>query len=474
MRKASVLLIAIFCISLAPITNAEDGHHHHHSDDENDKNVHWNGIHLEREATQAHVLTDQDGNMYSTQRELADATVVAFIFTTCPDVCPVITSNLKMVKSNMETLGYDIQFISITVDPEADSPEVLKEYSESYGADWPHLTGTEEELQAVWDEFLIAVENTEMETQNHHSHHGHDGHNMDHPETVVVVMPDGNTSENNVEVNAWHQFTKAAYSEGWEVNASESDWGHFVSGINGEDSPSDYSWWWELHTWDVTNESWIASSVGIDDLESQSIAFAPNSTLDSEIPSPDGVHVSTTIVNTSGVSVSTMHMSNAWVQTMAALDKFEAPDSEWGHYLESINGVAAPSDYSWWWELHTWNQSSLSWEASNVGMDGLTDEMHIAWAPNSTADSDIPSPENMVTKINAISHSTQTFILDADWKPEVVFTGIDWDVGEFSEDLEKVASKEDGTSHHGTGIPGFSFVTATAAIGLAIAIRRNE
>ena len=161
-----------------------------------------------------------------------------------------------------------------------------------------------------------------------------------------------------------------------------------------------------LHTWDVTNESWIASSVGIDDLESQSIAFAPNSTLDSEIPSPDGDNVSTTIVNTSGVSVSSMHMSNAWVQTMAALDDFEAPDSSWGHYLESINGVAAPSDYSWWWELHTWNQSSLSWEGSNVGMDGLTDEMHIAWAPNSTADSDIPSPENMVTKINAISFNS--------------------------------------------------------------------
>ena len=44
----------------------------------------------------------------------------------------------------------DYQFISITVDPATDTPEVLKEYVEDYGATWPHLTGDISDLEDVW------------------------------------------------------------------------------------------------------------------------------------------------------------------------------------------------------------------------------------------------------------------------------------------------------------------------------------
>ena len=70
-------------------------------------------------------------------------------------------------------------------------------------------------------------------------------------------------------------------------------------------------------------------------------------------------------------------------------------DSSLGHYAESIGGIAAPADYSWYWQLHTWNESTESWEESNLGMDlvMMEDSEHIAWAPNSTLDSMIPMPE---------------------------------------------------------------------------------
>ena len=83
-----------------------------------------------------HLLTDQNGDLYSLHEDNADVNVVAFIFTSCPDVCPVITSNLVSVEKQIQDIDY--QFISITVDPANDDPAALKEYeSENFDADWP-------------------------------------------------------------------------------------------------------------------------------------------------------------------------------------------------------------------------------------------------------------------------------------------------------------------------------------------------
>ena len=68
-----------------------------------------------------------------------------------------------------------------------------------------------------------------------------------------------------------------------------------------------------------------------------------------------------------------------------------------GNYISGIAGFDVPEDSSWWWELHTWNETGDAWETSTVGVDSVmigdhTD--HIAWAPNSTDDSTIPHPED--------------------------------------------------------------------------------
>ena len=74
---------------------------------------------------------------------------------------------------------------------------------------------------------------------------------------------------------------------------------------------------------------------------------------------------------------------------------FVFTDSTYGHYAESIGGIAAPADYSWYWQLHIWNETSESWEESSLGMDlvNMSETEHIAWAPDSTLDSMIPMPE---------------------------------------------------------------------------------
>ncbi|MFL0810347.1 MAG: copper chaperone PCu(A)C [Agarilytica sp.] len=74
--------------------------------------------------------------------------VVNFIYTTCPDVCPLETAQLVKVQEILgDRLGKDIFFYSITIDPEHDSVEVLKKYREQFGAKWDFHTGKRTEIK---------------------------------------------------------------------------------------------------------------------------------------------------------------------------------------------------------------------------------------------------------------------------------------------------------------------------------------
>ena len=465
MRWLSIAIVVLLSASTIPASSAGDGH---------GNDAHWNGYVLERTSIPNHVLIDQNFNYYSLHTGNADVIVVAFIFTTCPDVCPVITNNMIQAEDALD--GVDYQFISITVDPGNDKPNVLREYREDYGATWPHLTGELEDLETVWEDFGITVITEEI--QNHDHDHGHDhGDSMDDESvaTVTVMMPNGTSNEHDVEPTGWGQLTASAYQAGWEINSSSSEWGNFVSGINNDEAPADYSWWWQLHSWNESTNAWQESMVGIDDAEPGPLAFAPNSTDDATIPSHSDAHnyVFTIMQSNGSVNSTELHGFNAWHMSLSALDSFDAPASEWGHYMNSIDGVEAPADYSWWWQLHYWNETSESWSESMVGMDSLFDESHIAWAPNSTSDELIPTPEAEIVETST-SHSTQTFILDADWKPKVVFLGYDWDVDLFVDDVKRAANLVSDPDDHDHGLPGFTFATAAAGLGLAIIASSRE
>ena len=333
MRWFAIAVATTLALSVLPLDSVSGSDNHDH---------HWNGYVLERDKISDHVLIDQNYDYYSLKKGTHDVIVVAFIFTTCPDVCPVITSNLVSAEQQLD--GIDYQFISITVDPARDTPAELRKYMENYGASWPHLTAELEDMQEVWDDFMIQVNTTELENHDHdhgHDHSGEGTHSDEHEDpTVMVALPSGDIYSENVELNGFDQLTASAYKNGWTVNSSSSQWGTFVSGINADDAPADYSWWWELHAWNATSEAWEASMVGIDSIEAGNLAFAPNSTDDTAIPAPQGDDVSFTIVQSNGsTDVSVMDELNAWHMSIGALDSFVAPDSDWGHYMTTIDGV---------------------------------------------------------------------------------------------------------------------------------------
>ncbi len=90
-------------------------------------------------------LTAQDGASVSLGDFRGKAVAVTFIFASCTDTCPLLTDKMARVQDGLGALfGRKIAFVSITVDPERDSPQVLKKYAESFGANpdgWYFMTG---------------------------------------------------------------------------------------------------------------------------------------------------------------------------------------------------------------------------------------------------------------------------------------------------------------------------------------------
>ena len=100
-------------------------------------------------------LTDADGQ----RRKLADfkgkVTVVFFGFTQCSDVCPTTLLELAAVKKALGADGARVQGIFITVDPERDTPALLKTYVENFGAGFVALRGTPDETLAAAKSFKV-------------------------------------------------------------------------------------------------------------------------------------------------------------------------------------------------------------------------------------------------------------------------------------------------------------------------------
>jgi cytochrome oxidase Cu insertion factor (SCO1/SenC/PrrC family) len=335
-------------------------------------------------------LTDQNGNDVSLSDYEGKVIVVAFTYTHCPDICPVIESNMKYMKGELgDSYGEDVVYLSITIDPLRDTPEVLANYVTNNGYDWPHLTSTDYELiTGVWNGWGVAV-NTSMIDQHinggmNMSDDDHDMGGSDMMHSLITMMPDNSTAE--YQVNGTHLPENAT---GWNLT---------MMGFN---------------------------------------------------------------------------MNNI---------SFTAPESQYGHYMENISGVEAPSDNSWWWNLYAWNGTDSSWEESQMGVDSmqLSHHPHLAWVASNANISNLPSPtipecnghgwvmgegsgahcmcddgyqwdgDDRMTCVSGdgqgthsetaqdtydVGHSTVTFILDKEGKKRVAWVGSDWSADEFLEDI---------------------------------------
>lgn len=107
------------------------------------------------------VLTDQENRAFDSTRLRGKVVVLNFIFTTCTDICPLFTVKMVQLQRKLNArFDGELFFLSITTDPEIDSPQVLKKYALRHGANlqnWAFLTGSEAQLKNLWKSYSLQV-----------------------------------------------------------------------------------------------------------------------------------------------------------------------------------------------------------------------------------------------------------------------------------------------------------------------------
>ena len=98
-------------------------------------------------------LTKQDGKRLALKELRGKALAITFIYASCADTCPLLTAKMAGIQNYLgPDFGSKVHFVSITVDPERDTAEVLKGYAEAHKANtagWAFLTGTPAEIRDV-------------------------------------------------------------------------------------------------------------------------------------------------------------------------------------------------------------------------------------------------------------------------------------------------------------------------------------
>jgi protein SCO1 len=129
------------------------------------------------------VLTSQDGARVSLGDFRGKVVAVTFIFASCTDTCPLLTAKMAQVQDELGTdFATRIVFVSITVDPERDTPAVLKDYAQIFGANlagWAFLTSTPEGIRDVTRRYGIFASKTA-------------GGDVDHTFLTSLIDPHGN------------------------------------------------------------------------------------------------------------------------------------------------------------------------------------------------------------------------------------------------------------------------------------------
>jgi protein SCO1/2 len=104
-------------------------------------------------------LTDQNGNLFRLSDHRGEVVLLYFGYINCPDDCPLTTAHLKLAMEDLGPRARKVQVVMVSTDPVRDTPAGLKDFMAHFNPDFLGLTGTRAELEKVWGEYWVHVEN---------------------------------------------------------------------------------------------------------------------------------------------------------------------------------------------------------------------------------------------------------------------------------------------------------------------------
>jgi protein SCO1 len=125
-------------------------------------------------------LTDQDGKGVSDKDFAGKLMLVYFGFTNCPDICPTGLQTIALAMDELGAAGANVQPILITVDPERDTPSVMKEYVQAFHERLVGLTGTPEQIAAVAKAYRVYYQKVQLKDSSL-------GYSVDHSGFIYLM-----------------------------------------------------------------------------------------------------------------------------------------------------------------------------------------------------------------------------------------------------------------------------------------------
>lgn len=103
-------------------------------------------------------LIDQHGRPFQLSQQRGHAVLLFFGYTHCPDVCPTTLVTFKAVKEQLGAAADRVRFVFVTVDPERDTPERLREYVGFYDPDFVGLWGTPDQMKTIQSAYGVLAQ----------------------------------------------------------------------------------------------------------------------------------------------------------------------------------------------------------------------------------------------------------------------------------------------------------------------------
>jgi len=123
--------------------------------------------------------------------------IVQFGFSYCPKICPTTLANLSTVFTQLGPAAAEVQEIFITVDPERDSPERLREFLQFFNPTFLGATGAEDKLEAVQHDYGVLATKAASEDKKlgYEVHHSSSIYLIDREGKLRVLVPFGKAPE---------------------------------------------------------------------------------------------------------------------------------------------------------------------------------------------------------------------------------------------------------------------------------------